>query len=486
MSPPGTKPAIGAEIPIVGAGPTGAMLAILLRRRGFQVVVYESRADPRAADGDSGRSINLALADRGINALKHIGVYEEVRRSIVPMRGRLIHETGGRTALQPYGHRPDEIIYSISRHRLSQVLIDIALRRDGVVAKFEHRLEATDFHAGIAQIRDLRADRLLQVPMRPLLASDGAGSLMRRNLAQAGMIEASEQLLTHGYKELSIPPGPLNESRLAREVLHIWPRSDHMLIALPNPDGGFTATLFLANAGAPSFASLTDPRSIERFFAHSFPDILDLMPRRSAEFLSHPTGVLGTVHAAPWHYRGMAALIGDSAHAIVPFHGQGMNCCFEDCLEFDAAVGRHTSWEARFDDFYAARKPNTEAIAAMALDNYVEMRERVVDPKFMLQQALSLELERRFPARFIPRYAMVMFHHEIPYDVALRRGAIQARLLQDLTAAAAALADVDFDRARREIELHLPPIAAPAVTAPAVTVAAIPSAPLERDEGIGD
>jgi kynurenine 3-monooxygenase len=232
-----------------------------------------------------------------------------------------------------------------------------------------------------------------------------------------------------------------------------------MLIALPNEDGSFTATLFLAKQGEVSFESLTETAAIERFLSQNFPDAHELMPNRIAEFNDHPVGFLGTVSASPWHYRGMAALIGDSAHAIVPFHGQGMNCCFEDCVEFDACMARHTSWERVFAEFGALRKPNTDAIAAMALDNYLEMRERVAHPKFRLQQALSLELERRFPRRFIPRYSMVMFHHEIPYQTALQRGTVQAELLAELTAGAAStLSDIDFERAEEEIRARLTPV----------------------------
>jgi kynurenine 3-monooxygenase len=242
------------------------------------------------------------------------------------------------------------------------------------------------------------------------------------------------------------------------DALHIWPRGNYMLIALPNADGSFTATLFLAKQGDISFASLTAKSAIEEFLSRSFPDACDLMPDRVAEFQDHPVGFLGTVSAAPWAHGGMAAMIGDSAHAIVPFHGQGMNCCFEDCVEFDACVGRHASWQSVFAEFFALRKPNTDAIAAMALDNYFEMRERVAHPKFQLQQALSLELERRFPRLFIPRYSMVMFHHEIPYQIALRRGTVQAQLLAELTAGAvASLADVDFERAERDIRTRLAP-----------------------------
>ena len=232
-----------------------------------------------------------------------------------------------------------------------------------------------------------------------------------------------------------------------------------MLIALPNEDGSFTATLFLARRGQISFESLRESAGIDEFLSRSFPDARALMPDCVAEFQQHPVGFLGTVYARPWSHAGMAALIGDSAHAIVPFHGQGMNCCFEDCMEFDACAGRHSSWENVFAEFGARRKPDTDAIAEMALDNYLEMRQRVADPKFQLQQVLSLELERRFPQRFIPRYSMVMFHHEIPYRTALQRGVLQAQLLAELTAdPVSSLADVDFPRAAQEITARLAPL----------------------------
>jgi kynurenine 3-monooxygenase len=445
---------------IIGAGPTGALLAILLQRRGIpHVELYESRPDPRGRPPESGRSINLALADRGIHALKLAGVFQDLQGALLPMRGRLIHHAEGGTSLQPYGQRPNEFIYSISRHRLNQTLIEVAARQPGVTVHFEHRFEAAEFDEGMALIRDLRHDRLISVPMQPLLATDGAGSLTRRRLAELNLIDAHETDLEHGYKELSIPADAAGRYQMAADALHIWPRGNFMLIALPNADGSFTATLFLAKHGAASFESLTETAAIDGFLSRSFPDARQLMSDCIAEFKDHPVGFLGTVSASPWHYRGMAALIGDSAHAIVPFHGQGMNCCFEDCVEFDDCMSRHSSWESVFAEFGARRKPNTDAIAAMALDNYLEMRERVVHPKFQLQQALSLELERRFPQCFIPRYSMVMFHHEIPYRTALERGALQAQLLAELTAGeASTLRDIDFERAQREIRSRLTPL----------------------------
>jgi kynurenine 3-monooxygenase len=446
-------------IRIVGAGPTGALLAILLARRGEQIELYESRPDPRGLPEGSGRSINLALADRGIHALKAAGVFDGVASALLPMRGRLIHHENRDTVFQPYGQRPNEVIYSVSRHRLNQALIEVAAGRPGVQLHFQHRLEAADFSANTAQIRDLEKDRVLTVPMQPLLATDGAGSAVRREMSGQKLIQAGEIDLEHGYKELSIPAGPQGRFRMANDALHIWPRGNFMLIALPNDDGSFTATLFLPKQGPASFASLRDAGNVDEFLVRNFPDARELMPNALAEFSAHPVGFLGTVAAHPWHAQGHAALIGDAAHAMVPFHGQGMNCCFEDCIEFDACVARRTSWETVFAEFGAARKPNTDAIAAMALENYMEMRDSVADPKFQLQQALSLELERRFPRRFIPRYSMVMFHHEIPYLTAQRRGAAQMEILSDLTRGTVdALSQVDFERAEREINTRLPPL----------------------------
>ena len=445
-------------VAIAGAGPTGTLLSILLRRRGFDVALFEGRPDPGLGPGESGRSINLALADRGIHALKLAGVYDRVADALVPMRGRFIHPQDGAGSLQLYGQRPSEVIYSISRHRLNQVLLDIATRQHGVRVHFEHRLEGVDFARGAAQFHDLRTNSTRSVPARPLLAADGAGSTTRHCMTALGLIQATETDLEHGYKELSIPAAG-GRHQLARDALHIWPRGNYMLIALPNAGGSFTATLFLRKRGAVSFENLTSTGSIARFLSDNFPDAYALMPDGVLEFQQNPTGFLGTVQADRWHVRGQALLVGDSAHAIVPFHGQGMNCCFEDCVEFDAALDRHSQWENLFEDFFSARKANTDAIAEMALENYREMRELVVDPNFRLQQTLALELERRHPTRFIPRYSMVMFHHEISYRVAQQRGALQKQLLEELTGGAATLADVDFAKADAAVERILAPIA---------------------------
>jgi kynurenine 3-monooxygenase len=450
---------------IVGAGPTGALLAILLERRGLATTLYDARPDPRGHAGDAGRSINLALADRGLHALEQAGVLPALADALMPMRGRMIHARDGGQSLQPYGQRAREVIYSVSRHRLNQVLLEVAAA-EGATLEFNHRLEDLDFTKGTARLRHVgRARDGAEAPERtvalqPLLAADGAGSVARRRMAALGLIAAREVDLAHGYKELTVPSGIGGAPLLAADALHIWPRGNFMLIALPNADGSFTATLFLANQGAPRFAALDTPGAIEDFLQREFPDACALMPDRLREFETHPTGFLGTVYADGWH-ADQVCLLGDAAHAIVPFHGQGMNCCFEDCMTFAACLDRDGAlddpqWPRVFAAFFAERKANTDAIAAMAIDNYLEMRERVADPRFMLQQTLALELERRHPGRFIPRYAMVMFHHEIPYATAQARGAVQARLLADLTDGIGDLGGVDFDLARSVIERDLP------------------------------
>ncbi|MDE2196130.1 MAG: FAD-dependent monooxygenase [Gammaproteobacteria bacterium] len=430
-------------ITIIGAGLAGSLLAIFLARRDFDVSVYERRPDLRRQDLPAGRSINLALAHRGIRPLKALGLFEEVRKLLIPMRGRLLHVEHGRLELVRYGRTPAEIIHSISRPGLNRLLMDAA-EAAGARLLFGQRCDDVDFHSGAVLFTDEATGRRQVVNAAPLIAADGGGSAVRQAMVKHLDIQVTEDILPHGYKELSIPAAAGGRHQLEREALHIWPRGGYMLIALPNLDGSFTATLFLANRGAPSFAALQEPEALLAFFQKEFPDALSLIPNLQEEFYRHPTGMMGTVHCPQWHVRDRTLLLGDAAHAIVPFHGQGMNCAFEDCLILDGCIAEYgDDWEKVFAEFTRLRRPDAEAIAEMALENYAEMRDAVRDPKFQLQKQLGFLLEERHPGRFIPRYSMVMFHH-LPYAEARRRGLIQQAILDELTAHADAIGQVNL------------------------------------------
>ncbi|MDX1570471.1 MAG: NAD(P)/FAD-dependent oxidoreductase [Xanthomonadales bacterium] len=447
-------------VTIAGAGLAGSLLAVYLARRGFRVEVFERWGDPRKQDVPAGRSINLALAERGIHALRQVGLHHRVGQFALPMRGRMVHDLEGDVSLQPYGQRAGEVIYSVHRARLNLALIEAAEATDRVRIHFNQEIESIDFEAGTATFRDQASDRQYDRPVFPLVGADGAGSVVRTMLERHLDFEATSDLLDHGYRELTIPPAD-EGFRMDPEALHIWPRGGYMMIALPNADRSFTVTLFMPNEGDPSFATLQDFPSFESFIRSRFPDTLDLLDQLETDFAENPVGVLGTIRCDHWHLDGRVAILGDAAHAVVPFHGQGMNCAFEDCAELDRIIGASTRWDEAFAAFEADRKPNANAIADMALENYVEMRASVVDPEYLLKRALALELERRHPTRFVPRYSLVMFRR-IPYAQAQRRGRINAGILTELVQGRESVDEVDFDAAERLIEERLDPLPAPA------------------------
>ncbi len=420
---------------IVGAGPVGTLMALLLARRGRQVRLIERRADPRHSPPEHGRSINLALAARGIAALEQAGLMARVRAHLVPMPGRMVHEADGSLKFLRYSHNEGEVIHAVSRERLNLELIETVAAQPGIELQFNARCIDVDPAAGMLQIQDERDGSVRTATFELLLAADGAGSAVRGALLRHGL-GVREVPLAHDYKELLIAARSHASAAYVFEphALHIWPRGGYMLIALPNADGSFTATLFLPRHGNPAFDRLHDGPAVHKFFAQRFPDTIGLIGDLERQFAEHPQGRLGSVHCEHWQLAGRVLLLGDAAHAIVPFHGQGLNCGFEDCRLLDQLLANTADTSAALAQFERERRPDTEAIAAMALENYVEMRDGVRAPQFAQRQELAAQLERQFPARFIPRYSMVMFHPEIPYAQAQQRGVHEQQVLDTLSA----------------------------------------------------
>jgi kynurenine 3-monooxygenase len=443
-------------IAIVGGGLAGNLAAIMLARRGLRPTVYERAPAPDREHAQAGRTINLALAARGIAALEAAEVFSDIEALLLPMAGRIVHDAAGRTKHYPYGQKPNERIFSVSRSELNAELFRAASKIHAVSYHFDCECIAYDAAEGSLVFEKTdpasKGERLtVRSPL--VLAADGAASVIRRRLAGAGLVEADEALLDHGYKELTIPAAD-GDFALDPEGLHIWPRGGFMLIALPNVDRSFTATLFLPNSGEPGFAELSAV-SIRPFFAREFADVLALIPDLEKQFAENPVGLLGTITCHPWthaHGNHVALLLGDAAHAVVPFHGQGLNAAFEDCLKLDELIAtRGPDWHRIAPAFQESRAPNARAIAEMALENYREMRDQVRDTSYGRRRALEFELERRSGGKFVPRYAMVMFHPEIDYAEAARRGMIQA----DITARAMAGDHDDLELALAMIDERL-------------------------------
>ncbi len=421
---------------IVGGGPVGTLMALLLERRGTRVRVLERRPDPRGGTSERGRSINLALAARGLAALQAAGVQAALAPQLIAMGGRMLHDERGTQQFMPYGIRPGEVIQAAGRAALSLGLIEVAAARAGIEFVFDARCLDVDPQQRMLSWREERTGRIRTEPFEVLLGADGAGSAVRAALCARGTTEVREVPLAHDYQEFELPAQATATGGYAFEphALHVWPRGGFMLIALPNPGGTFTATLFLPRSGPVSFEQLGDAAAVTRFFEREFADAAALMPDLPDQWSVHPPGRLGTLYCRGWQAAECVLLIGDAAHAIVPFHGQGLNCGFEDCLLLERLLADGPA--RAFGRFEAERRADTDAIAAMALENYVEMRDGVRSPDFAQRRALAVQLEQAFPERFIPRYSMVMFHPEIPYREAQRRGAQQERIIDALLAGA--------------------------------------------------
>lgn len=463
------------HITIVGAGLAGALLATLLAQRGWRVDVYEKRGDPRLKGYEGGRSINLALAERGLHALRIAGGDDEVMAHAVMMRGRMVHFADGHTDLQRYGRDDSEVIWSVHRGELNVVLLDLA-EQAGAALHFDRGLASVDFAARRARFTDPRDGAAHEVGFESLVGADGAGSSLRAAMAREVELGERTDFLGHSYKELEIPPAADGGFSLEPNALHIWPRGRYMCIALPNDERTFTVTLFLPNeplpnespnepgaadAAAPSFATVRSGADARALFGRDFADALPLIPHLERDFEHNPAGLLATLYLDRWYHDDRAVLLGDAAHAMVPFHGQGMNCAFEDCVALAEHLDAGDDRAAAFAAFEAERLPNARAIQAMALENYLEMRDRVDNDDYLLQRALEMRLASRHPERFVPRYAMVTFRR-MPYALAFERGQRQRDLLVELTRGHQSLDTLDWDAVDATVRERLPPLPADA------------------------
>lgn len=426
------------NILIIGAGLCGSLLALRLGQRGFNVTVMEMRPDLRKVDISAGRSINLAFSDRGNKAMKLVGIEDKVKDLCIPMNGRMLHDIEGNTVLAPYSGREHEFINSISRGELNALLLDEAEKHENVSIYFNRKCKSVDFEKTTALFKDYTNNTEFVEDADVIIATDGAGSAMRKSyyLGKKFLFSFSQDWLTHGYKELSILPGENGSYKTYKNALHIWGRESFMLIALPNLDGSFTVTLFLSyDEGEYNFNNLTTKERVLEFFGKYFKDALELMPNLVDDFFENPTSPLGTVKCSPWHYKGNTLLMGDAAHAIVPFYGQGMNASFEDVVQFDKVLDEgHDDWETIFKIYEKSRKKDTDAIADLAIDNFHEMKGHVNHANFREKRTLEMALEKHFPNDYSSKYSLVTFNEDIGYREAMLRGRAQDKAILNMLA----------------------------------------------------
>ena len=413
---------------LIGSGLAGGLLAAYLGRRGHEVDLYERRTDPREGNLVGGRSINLAISTRGIHALEQIGIADEALRHAIPMRGRMIHDKSGQLHFSPYDVDPNKCINSIGRAALNTAVIEAAQRYPNVRVHFNHKCIDVDLDTATASFETEPAERAAKGDA--VIGVDGAFSAVRQSMQmQISGFEYDESYLAHAYKELTIPPGSEGSWQMEKHALHIWPRKSFMMIALPNPDGSFTCTLFWEFEGQRSFATTKADEDVRRFFGEEFPDAVPLMPTLCEDFRQNPTGSLVTIRCAPWYYRDKVCLVGDAAHAVVPFYGQGMNAAFEDCAVLDECLDQFTdNRERAFAKYFSRRKENADALADLALGNFIEMRDKTASKTFRAKKKLDHFLEAALPGIYLPLYTMVTFTR-IPYAQAARRARLQDRIV---------------------------------------------------------
>lgn len=416
-----------ARFTVVGAGLSGPLMACYLAKAGHDVELWEKRPDPRAGDADAGRSINLALSTRGIRALEEVGAGEAVMATVTPMRGRMMHGIDGSTTYQAYGTQAEEVINSVSRLGLNKTLLDLAEQKYGVTVHFDFTCEDVDLDTGVLTMRQNATGAIETVTAEHTIACDGVNSAVRRRMQTMPRFDYDQVVLDHGYKELRIPAAADGSHALRPDCLHIWPRGNFMMIALGNLDGSFTCTLFWPFDGPHSFSAMKDDGDVEAFFKKMFPDAVPLMPDLVEDYRENPTSVLMTIRCKPWYVGDKFALVGDAAHAVVPFYGQGMNCSFEDCRILAEMLDKHGEDIAgAFKEYGDTRKPDADALRDLALDNFIEMRDLVASRWFLFKKALGKLAHKLMPKTFVPLYSLVTFSH-VPYAEAKARSERQVR-----------------------------------------------------------
>ena len=417
---------------LIGAGLAGPLLATYLAKRGYYVEIFERRPDMRKESISAGRSINLALSIRGNHALKEVGLYDKIKSNTIPMKGRMIHDLNGGIHLQPYGQKENEVIFSVSRAHLNMELMTLAEETGNVTIRFNHQLLSADLEQNKLLFQLSDSLEKIEWSFNRVIGCDGSASILRKSIVEKADIQYVKKPLGHGYKELTIPPMKSGKFQIEPNALHIWPRGNHMLIALPNNDCSFTCTLFFPMIGKTSFETVKTEKDIFDLFQSQFPDAIKLIPNLVEDFQKNPTGDLASVYCKPWHLGDKALLIGDAAHAVAPFFGQGMNASFQDCSTLAKLIDQNENdWNTIFNAFSSTQVENGNAIADMALENYLEMRDHVNDPEYKKRRNMELKLERMFPDQFIPRYSMVSFH-QIPYAEVYQRGEKQFKIISDV------------------------------------------------------
>ncbi len=451
-------------ITIVGAGLVGSLLAIYCARRGFQVQMFERRSDPReklklGVVGE-GRSINLAISKRGIDALQRIGIESGVLTEAIPMPGRMMHSPTGELTFQAYGQTSEDCINSISRGWLNCYLLDQAAALPGVEIHFDHRVQSVDLDQKSFTVVENATHKERKIFYDLLIGTDGSASAVRQSLQQKTKFSFSEDELSHGYKEFVMPAKNPGQHKIEKNALHIWPRGSHMMIALPNKDGSYTCTLFLANSAKTAsdhFGLLNTREEVQAFFLKNYADFCELVPDFVDQYFSHPTSKMATLKCDQWFYKDSVLLMGDASHAIVPFFGQGMNCGFEDVVAMDRLFYSCSEWGDLFQRFFAERKTNADAIADMAVENLTEMSSKTADPHFLYQKKIEKRLQDAFPQDYQSRYTMVSFSL-VPYRMAYRAGQIQARLLDEMTKKHYPQTDFSLEPWREPVQTSLRPI----------------------------